>query len=82
MSKVRIIIKNKDDLKNLGYSSFLPEAERHRIIEKKLVPAYGYRYLIQKLNAVAVLNKANDAGKRLRADQQYASKLYANYKRK
>ena len=80
MSTVRIPVKNIGDFTSLGYSTSLPEDYRHLLIESKLIPQYGYTYVIRKLNAVATLNKKNSAGHVLRADQQFTSRLYKDKK--
>lgn len=46
----------KDELKNLGYSTFKSALSRHRALNKS-VKKYGALKTFRKLNAVATLNK-------------------------
>ena len=60
-SKVRIPIKNKDSLRDLGYSSKNVPKERHEALNKA-VTKYGKTKVVEKLNAVKILTKNRSPG--------------------
>ena len=73
---ISIKIKNKGALSIYGYHAKDPIAIRKHIILSKLLPKYGFHNLIEKLNAIAVLNKHNPNGRIFKSDKEYVERLY------
>lgn len=69
----------KGTLSEFGYSSSLPEAQRRSTL-LQAYKKYGGKLLIQKLNALAVLNKNRSVGRIFSADRAWASEMYAKNK--
>ena len=81
--KKKIKIKHPGSLKKYGYDPDYPAAKRHKAL-RKLLKKYGYKKLIQKLNAVRVLTKnSNPKYSRIyKRDMEYVRKIaQKNYKK-
>ena len=62
-----------------GYSSKDSDVTRHEALTKAY-KAYGGKTLIQKLNALAVLNRNRPLCKIFRADTKWVSEMYDKQK--
>ena len=78
--KKRIVLPKKDEglLKKHGYSTSLPVTKRHAAI-REAMRSEGSVKVIRYLNGIANLSSVShpSVGKILRADQRYASEVYA-----
>lgn len=76
-SKVRIPVRKNGMLKKYGFSSKLPDQERHKSLERA-VQEYGALSVFRKLNAISTFNKNKNPAlaSKFNADKNWIKKMY------